>query len=585
MARARVTDNDGEFVVTEGDRLLRESFALGFVVLLVLVAGLGYLSIRRIGAVEETITERSARNQATLEIVFRLEEQTGLLAAEGKTLLTARSANLRTGPVERRISSVEKDLAETLDRGRTLDIGDTPEWREFERALGVYAEGLARPEPNTDLVNEDFDKAMHGLRELAQRDVRRLSDDADAMRKAAQRDIGIATAVCLAAGLVVSVLAFVETRRRMQQLRRAYAQVRLSKRLSESTLEGMTSAVLTVDHNGIVTRINGHALHVLEIPTADAAMDRSIGALVQARTLRQALEPLSRGGSIAHGYLGRFELGSEHRLFDVGVAPLLIESETSGHIVTLTDVTDAERANDELRRGRALAAVGQMTAQVAHEIKNPLGSVGLAAQVLELRVANDDVALDVVHRIENSVDHLTRIVGELSQFARPIELTTETVDVRRLIDDVLASIDDRIIEKSIRVVRTHTVETLPVELDAKEIRKAMLNVLINAVDASEEGASIEVTLERQTEAAGAMVFAVTDHGQGMDDETLRRLFEPFFTTKARGTGLGMAITRNIVELHNGTIAVDSSPGRGTTVTLTLPLVPVSNPLVGAREVR
>ena len=234
-------------------------------------------------------------------------------------------------------------------------------------------------------------------------------------------------------------------------------------------------------------------------------------------------------------------------------------------------LTEAERANEELRRSRALAAVGQMTAQVAHEIKNPLGSVGLAAQVLEQRLAGDEVSRDVVRRIESSVDHLTRIASELNQFARPTELNLTMVDPAALLDDVLAAVADRVLERQVRLACTRVKPIPRARLDQKEVRKVMLNVLINAVDASEPEGSIEVSLGLSSDTADRLVFSVVDHGEGMDDETAQRLFEPFFTTKARGTGLGMAITRNIVELHGGEISVESAVGEGTTVTVTLPV--------------
>jgi signal transduction histidine kinase len=314
---------------------------------------------------------------------------------------------------------------------------------------------------------------------------------------------------------------------------------------------------------------------VLGLSTTKGAVGASVADVLSgAPRLLALVQPLV-GQSGPRRYLGRVELGAERWLFDVGASPLVLGGAANGFIVTLADVTEAERASEELRRNRALVAIGQMTAQVAHEIKNPLGGVRLAAQVLARKLGDDEQALEVIRRIESSVDHLARTVSELNQFARPREMTLAPVRLDALMDELLQMVGDRVAEKRIDVVRAYDPDLPEGMFDEDELRKAFINFLINALDASSEGGRLYVSVE--AEVPEQVRVTVRDEGQGMDEETLRRLFEPFYTTKSTGTGLGMAIARKIVEQHRGRLDVRSVEGKGTTVTVTLPLTLAPSP--------
>jgi signal transduction histidine kinase len=201
--------------------------------------------------------------------------------------------------------------------------------------------------------------------------------------------------------------------------------------------------------------------------------------------------------------------------------------------------------------------------------------VRLAAQVLARKLRDDEQSLEVIRRIESSVDHLARTVSELNQFARPREMTLAPVRLDALMDELLQMVADRVAEKRIRVARLYDPGVPEGMFDEDELRKAFINFLINALEASPEGVKLEVAVE--VLGPDEARVTVRDEGQGMDEETLRRLFEPFYTTKSTGTGLGMAIARKIVEQHRGRLDVTSEEGKGTTVTVTLPLTLAPSP--------
>jgi signal transduction histidine kinase len=450
-----------------------------------------------------------------------------------------------------------------------------PEWIEVERSYGAYKTELERAvaapgvETTPEALTDEFEQAVETTLVRVARESETVERNAAKLRRDGQRDIVLATAVCLAVGLFVSVVSFVETRRRIRLLGHAYHRLSQNKEMIESTLEAMRNAVVTFDLEGKVTGINAQALAVFGLDEMGDAIDRPAEeALARQPRILAIVAPIIVEASAEHRYLGRLP-GGGGRLFDVYTAPLEIGGELRGFVVSLADVTEAERAATELRRNRALMAIGQMTAQVAHEIKNPLGGVRLSAQVLERMHAGDARSLEIVRRIQSSVDLLSRIVAELNQFARPRELDLAQVRVGELLDDLLQNVGDRVVEKRIEVVRDVD-EELVGNFDEGELRKALINFLVNALEASPEGGTLTVAAARD-ELVDEVTIRIRDEGHGMDEETLRRLFEPFYTTKPTGTGLGMSIAQKIVEQHRGYLSVQSAVGEGTTIAVTLPL--------------
>jgi signal transduction histidine kinase len=236
----------------------------------------------------------------------------------------------------------------------------------------------------------------------------------------------------------------------------------------------------------------------------------------------------------------------------------------------------AIRNTDELERLRsgALAALGRMATQVAHELKNPLAGLRLYARHLEQHLAKggDDEGAGLAQKVSSTVDHLASVVAEITAFGRPPELHRARLALHALLDDCLALAQARAEGAQVDVQRRYDAACPDGLFDAKELRKAFLNLILNAFDAL--GARGRLTIATAYAAdAGAVTVTIEDTGAGMNEETLSRMFDLFFTTKPQGTGLGMAIVRSVIDLHGGTLAINSTPGEGTRVTVRLPLEP------------
>src|SRR5712691_6080701 len=236
----------------------------------------------------------------------------------------------------------------------------------------------------------------------------------------------------------------------------------------------------------------------------------------------------------------------------------------------------AIRNTHELERLRsgALAALGRMSTQVAHELKNPLAGLRLYARHLAQRLsrAGDAEGQELAGKIAAGVDHLADVVAEITAFGRPPELHRAPTNVQALLDECLELAAARFDATAVEVVREWD-PACPeaLLLDARELRKAFLNLIVNAFEALGGSGRLAVTTSYAAD-AGTLTVTIEDTGVGMSEETMSRAFDLFYTTKPDGTGLGMSIARSVVHLHGGELGLQSWFGHGTRVQVRLPVV-------------
>jgi PAS domain S-box-containing protein len=229
------------------------------------------------------------------------------------------------------------------------------------------------------------------------------------------------------------------------------------------------------------------------------------------------------------------------------------------------EVTGRKKSEEQLREQAALTRLGEMAAVVAHEVKNPIAGIRGALQVILSRMPADQRDRAIVVEIIGRLDSLGDIVRDLLLYARPAPPKQELVDIKSLIESTgsLLRRDPSLSEVTLEVKG----ESRPVQGDAEQLRVMFQNLIINAAQAMGGRGAIHVDLAC---APSTCEIAIRDHGPGMPPDVLAKAFDAFFTTKHRGTGLGLAIARRVVEAHGGRIDIDSRPGNGTTVSVTLP---------------
>ena len=293
----------------------------------------------------------------------------------------------------------------------------------------------------------------------------------------------------------------------------------------------------------------------------------------------QAVDTIARRGGLTSKQAGRAR-GMAH-----GLTMLTMRRDGEFRLGVKTekgvlDVTEAAEAERGLRRQESLAAVGQATAQVAHEIRNPLGSIRLGVSMLRDNVV-DDEGLRTIDLVERGIMHLNKLVVDVSQFSRSKALEQSNVDLHDLIGHSLDLVADKINEKDTPIQEELAGQRVVGHWDGDQLNQVFVNVIANAIDASPKSAPISISTEVVNIGAGAddgkvaakryARVTIADQGQGMEKTTLDRIFEPFFSTRKRGTGLGLAIVKQIVEQHGGRINVDSEPEKGTRFIIDLPL--------------
>lgn len=227
------------------------------------------------------------------------------------------------------------------------------------------------------------------------------------------------------------------------------------------------------------------------------------------------------------------------------------------------------RAQASLRRSERLAALGQLTAGLAHELRNPLGTIKASAEMLtkESTKCRPEVMSEMTGYIVSEVDRVNGLIASFLDFARPLHIRAITADLHAVIDDVVRHQSDLARSRHVTVSVRMNDGPLSFAFDPDLLKSAISNLVQNAIEASALGQTIEIRAGGQDEKV--MIF-VSDHGEGIQPQHLESIFNPFFTTKPQGTGLGLAIVSKIVDEHQGRINVFSEAGAGTTFEITLP---------------
>ncbi|MHC4916302.1 MAG: two-component system sensor histidine kinase NtrB [Planctomycetota bacterium] len=340
-----------------------------------------------------------------------------------------------------------------------------------------------------------------------------------------------------------------------------------------NVLESVADAVVAVDGDGLVTSFNRAAEELFGRPE-----ERCRG-----RSLREAgplAEPLS--GLVEQLLGGGERRRSEERevtgpdgkqaVLLLSVAPLRDASgRLAGAVASAQDVTQLRELERTLARKERLAALGEMAAVLAHEIRNPLGGIQLYAGILARTESLSAEELQVVAKLSSGVTGLNKLVEDMLAFAREIVADRAMQDVRLPLEGALEQASSELEAKSAIVEKVGWERPLSAAVDNDLLRRAVLNLLLNAAEAIEPGGRVRV--ECRLETAGGrryLVIRVCDDGKGLSPEEIEQVFNPFYTTKAKGTGLGLAVVSRIVAAHGGEVRVENRETGGACFAIRVP---------------
>jgi len=241
-----------------------------------------------------------------------------------------------------------------------------------------------------------------------------------------------------------------------------------------------------------------------------------------------------------------------------------------GALLTLHDLESVRELESELELSRRLAAIGRLTSGVGHEVKNPINAIVVHLELLRNKLSGPDArAMRHLEIIESEIQRLDRVVQTLVDFSRPVELQLKEQDLRRVVSGVLMLASAELETHNVRVSSHMPERPLTTKVDADLIKQAILNVVLNGAQAMSQGGDLHVTLREDGRMAA---IEISDSGSGIPDDIRAKIFDLYFTTRKDGSGIGLAMTYRIIQLHNGSIDVQSEQNIGSTFTLKLPLL-------------
>lgn len=340
---------------------------------------------------------------------------------------------------------------------------------------------------------------------------------------------------------------------------------------TSSILRSITSGVLTVGPDGSVATANPAAERMLAMSEYEM-VPKPIGSLFK--------DDGGIAADVAKVLSGRLPLAlRETTLVTPDSREIHVQASTSrmravggtvlGAVVTLEDVSDIKALTEQLIRADRLAAMGELTAGVAHEVRNPLGVIRASVQLLEDAQCDPARIREAGDVIKQEIDRLDKVIKALLDFGRPSTPTLVRIDLNEVLQDVILFTTRFAKQSNVRIESDLAAGVSPVLGDPDQLKQVFLNLVTNAVQAMEQGGG-SITIRTKTD-GDYVETVVEDSGPGIAPEDLSKVFDPFFTKRAEGTGLGLTIVHRIIDEHDGHIGVESSPG-GTTFTVSLPAV-------------
>ncbi len=346
---------------------------------------------------------------------------------------------------------------------------------------------------------------------------------------------------------------------------------------TDNILRSIAAGVLTLDRDGRVLTWNKAAEGIMGVQASDA-VDFSFAEVIdkigiseddKARLLN-AVNWVMMTADTYVGYKQEYHpIGRPDLHINMNVSQLRDHlGGMLGLVIIFEDVTKEVLMENEMRRISELAAVGQLAASIAHEIRNPLSSIKGAAQYLRKEYSDHDALCEFLDIIVDEVNVLNKITTEFLDFARPLRLNLKPTDINDVIFRTLQFMHLEIAKHKVKVTEQLAYDMPRVMADDKQLEQVLRNIILNALQAMPEGGQLSVA---SIPAEGGVTLLVSDNGVGMSPDTVSQVFVPFFTTRTKGTGLGLSIVHKIMDNHGGRITVSSKPGEGTTFELCLPV--------------
>ncbi|MCI0418265.1 MAG: ATP-binding protein [Acidobacteria bacterium] len=363
-------------------------------------------------------------------------------------------------------------------------------------------------------------------------------------------------------------------------------------------LNSLRCGILSVDLQRRITAINEIAIRIFELDAQNyVGMDVEVVLSDQPQLLQTLNDAYQMKNLPSRAELDLRLRDGKNRTVGYTISFIKDLKDEDGTVdgvsLFFKDLTLVEQLNEQEKLKDRLAALGQMAAGLAHEIRNPLAAIELTASLIKRKMNEQPTHTAQLESIQSEVRKLNKIVTDCLEFVRPVKVSPEKVNLKSLLEESLGNALSTVDREGIEIMKSYQ-ETPAVPIDYTQMKQVFVNILVNAMQAlgkkqgriqiacgpsvffertasSVHGKVSEKNLSRQVDLAPYAWVRVEDNGQGIPDEVLSKIFYPFFTTKEKGSGIGLAIAQKIIDSHHGSIDVESEVGRGTVFTIKLPL--------------
>jgi two-component system sensor histidine kinase PilS (NtrC family) len=329
-------------------------------------------------------------------------------------------------------------------------------------------------------------------------------------------------------------------------------------------IEGLPSGLLTTDLSGRILIFNRAAEHITG-HARSFAVGKNISEVFP--FIAYPIETQRTEGRVHHA-------AADYRTIGLTISASTDSSEhKTGYICIFQDITELKNLEAELKHRETLAAIGELSANMAHEIRNPLASLKGSIEMLKEGALTKDHGEKLMNIALNEMDRLNTIITDFLTYSRPKSPEFFRFDLHTMLDEIIELIRGAAVNTDNIVIRKEFGGEKEIIADPQKLRQVFLNLGMNALESMPEGGELLISTRFSKE---RVTISVRDSGIGIPKDNLKEIFYPFFTTKDKGTGLGLSIAYRIIEEHNGKITVKSTPGQGATFEVVLPLAPVTS---------
>ncbi len=355
-----------------------------------------------------------------------------------------------------------------------------------------------------------------------------------------------------------------------------FQQIKALHAFNEDIIKTMTNGLVAINEVGTVTAFNPAAATMLGHDSDEVLYQPIQKSLSDAPSLTKLFEQtLEVGQSQAHQEITIQHWDGTRLPLSVSVAPLTTDKNNQpvGVVGVLEDLSEIKALEAERRRLDRLAALGEMSAVVAHEIRNPMAGIAAGVEYLTRNMSAESPESEGASLIQGEIKRVNRILEDILFVARPLQLNLSKENLPEIIKDVIQRCQLQIKASQIEVSSEYPDDLPPLTVDRQRLEQVFANLIINATQALKSGGELHLktAVRSNGQASGQVVITISDNGPGIPLDAHRRIFEPFFTTKTKGTGLGLPVARRIIEEHKGTIEIDSHETKGTRFIIRLPL--------------